>query len=77
MLTVSLPADLSRDVQARAVVAGTTSDDVVVAALRREARSRELFGDILDAAGSDLDEDELMALAVATVRQVRQERAAR
>jgi len=75
MLTVHLPADLSSQIQARASASGVSSDDVVADALRREATARRLFGDLLDAAGGEFDEDEVMALAVALTRQVRRERA--
>ena len=77
MLTVHLPPDVTTDVQARAAASGTSSDDVVAATLRREARPRELFGDILDVAGEDFTDDEAMAFAVAITRQVRRERASR
>jgi hypothetical protein len=71
MLTVHLPPDLGSQVQARASASGVSSDDVVADTLRREANARRVFGDILDAAGGDLDEEEVMALAVALTRQVR------
>ena len=77
MLTVRLPPDITTDVQARAAASGMSSDEVVAATLRREARARELFGDILEAAGGDLTDDEAVALEVAITRRVRRERAAR
>lgn len=75
MLTVHLPAELADQVEARARAEGVSADAVVAQALRREAEARRLFGDLLDAAGTDLDEDEAMALAVAVTRQARRERA--
>ena len=77
MLIVHLPSDLSSQVQARASANGTTSDDVVADALRREANARRVFGEILDVAGGELDEEELLALSTALVRQSRRERAGR
>ena len=70
MLTVHLPPDLSLQVQAKASASGVSSDDVVADALRREANARRVFGELLDVAGGDLDEDEVLALFVALVRQV-------
>ena len=77
MLTVRLPSDLGSHVQARASANGTTSDAVVADALRREASARRVFGELLDVAGGDLDEDELVALSVAVVRQSRREHSGR
>jgi hypothetical protein len=77
MLTVHLPADVSSEVQARALANGVSSNDLVAETLRRDANCRRVFGEILDVAGGDLDEDEVMALAVAVTRQARRERAAR
>ncbi len=77
MLTVRLPSDLGSQVQARASANGTTSDAVVADALRREASARRVFGELLDVAGGDLDEDELVALSVAVVRQSRREHSGR
>jgi len=74
MLTVRLPDDLSADVAALAAAAQSTPDAVVAEAIRREAAARRIFGDLLDAAGSELDEDEVLALAVAETRAVRRQR---
>lgn len=77
MLTVHLPPDVTTDVQARAAASGMSSDEVVAATLRREARARELFGDLLEVAGGEFTDDEAMAFAVAITRQARRERASR
>jgi hypothetical protein len=77
MLTVHLPPELGSQVQARASASGTTSDDIVADALRREACARRVFGEVLDVSGGELDEEELLALSVALVRQTRRERSGR
>jgi hypothetical protein len=77
VLTVQLPPDVTSEVEARAAASGMSSDEVVAATLRREARARELFGDLVDVAGGDFTDEEAMSFAVAITRQVRRERASR
>jgi hypothetical protein len=74
MTAIHLPSELEAEIREVAQNRGMSIEDFVADNLRREASSRRILGDILDAAGSDLDEDEIMAYAVAVTHQVRRER---
>ena len=72
-LHVSLPADLAQDVSALAAAEGRTITDEVLVLLRRAVAGRQLR-ELLARAGSDLEDDAAMEIALEEERAARRGR---